>query len=129
MTGDPLDDTGELRKVLELRWDTEKDEICVDVKLNYREKKKGAYMEAKAYLAEPEVNLHSRITRRVAWRVAQSQYDPLGLLSIYMVRWKLLRRQVTLNGKIAGWESTLDPEEEEEFQTHLRDMDELRGIQ
>jgi hypothetical protein len=101
MTGDPLDDTGELRKVLELMWDTEKDEICVDVKLNYREKKKGANMEANAYLAEPEVNLPSRITRRVLWRVTQSQCDPLGLLSIYMIRWKLLRRKVTLKGNTA----------------------------
>ncbi len=35
MTGDPLGEEGELRKVFGLRWDTEKDEICVDVKLNY----------------------------------------------------------------------------------------------
>ncbi len=41
MTGDPLGKTGELRKVLGLRWDTERDEICVDVKLNYGEKVKG----------------------------------------------------------------------------------------
>ncbi len=42
MSGDPLEKEGELRKVLGLRWDMEKDEICVDVKLNYGEKvKKG----------------------------------------------------------------------------------------
>ncbi len=42
MTGDPLGTDGELRKVLGLRWDTEEDEICVDMKLNYGEKVKGA---------------------------------------------------------------------------------------
>jgi hypothetical protein len=66
--------------------------------------------------------------RRVLWRVAQSQYDPLGLLSIYMVRWKLLMRKATLKGKVDRWESTLNPKEEEELWALLRDMDELRKI-
>jgi hypothetical protein len=30
MPGEPLEKPGELRKVLGLRWDTEKDEISVD---------------------------------------------------------------------------------------------------
>jgi hypothetical protein len=50
MTGDPLGEEGELRKVLGLRWDTKKDKICMDVKLNYGEKVKGAYIEQDATL-------------------------------------------------------------------------------
>jgi hypothetical protein len=42
MTGDSLGEEGGLRKVLGLRWDTKEDKICVDVKLNYGEKVKGA---------------------------------------------------------------------------------------
>ncbi len=89
-----------------LRWDTEKDEICTDIKLNYGEKKKGAYVEEDedACLADPEFSLPSRITRRVLWRVAQSQYDPLGLLRVYMVKWKLLMRKVTLKVCTEDWE-------------------------
>jgi hypothetical protein len=45
MSGDPLGEDGELRKVLGLRWDTERDEICVDIKLNYGEKIKEASLE------------------------------------------------------------------------------------
>jgi hypothetical protein len=37
MSGDPLGEDGELRKVLGLRWDTQKDNICMDIKLNYGE--------------------------------------------------------------------------------------------
>jgi hypothetical protein len=48
MSGDPLGEDRELRKVLGLRWDTEQDEICVDIKLNYSEKIKGAYLEEDA---------------------------------------------------------------------------------
>jgi hypothetical protein len=128
MSGDPLGEGGELRKVLGLRWDTQKDEICVDIKLNYGEKVKGAYLEEDALLADRESALPQVITRRVLWRVAQSQYDPLSLLSVYMVKWKLLMRKVTLKGKEGGWETPLDKEEEEEFRQLLRDLKELREI-
>ncbi len=50
-----------------------------------------------------------------------------GLLSVYMVKWKLLMRYVTLKGKSGGWKSTLD-QEEEEFRWLLWDLDELRKI-
>jgi hypothetical protein len=99
MSGDPLGEKDDLRKVLGLRWDTERDEICVDIKLNYGEKVKGAYLEEDAPPSNPESALPRVITRRILWRVAQSQYDPLWLLSVYMVRWKLLMRRVTLKGK------------------------------
>jgi hypothetical protein len=128
MSGDPLGKDRELRKVLGLRWDTQRDKICVDIKLNYGEKVKGAYLEEDALLTDPESALTRVITRRVLWRVAQSQYDPLGLLSVYTVKWKLLMRKVTLKGKEGGWESPLDKEEEEEFRQLLRDLKELRKI-
>jgi hypothetical protein len=35
MAGDPLEQGGELRKVLGLRWDTQEDKIGVDIKLSY----------------------------------------------------------------------------------------------
>jgi hypothetical protein len=55
MSGNPLGKDGELRKVLGLRWDTQRDEICdcVDIKLNYGEKVKGAYLEEDAPLTDP----------------------------------------------------------------------------
>ncbi len=60
--------------------------------------------------------------------MAQSQYDPLGLLSVYMVKWKLLMRKVTLKGKEGEWETPLDEEEEGEFRQLLQDLKELREI-
>jgi hypothetical protein len=49
------------------------DKIWVDIKLNYGEKVKGAYLEEDAPLSDPESALPQVITRRVLWRVAQSQ--------------------------------------------------------
>ncbi len=58
----------------------------MDVKLNYGEKVKGAYMEEDTPLNDPESALPSQVTRRILWRVVLSQYDPLGLLTMYMVK-------------------------------------------
>jgi hypothetical protein len=113
---------------LGLRWDTKEDEICLEVKLNYGEKVKGAYLEEDVPLTDPESALPSVIMWRILWRVAPSQYDPLGLLSVYMVRWNLLMRKVTLKGKGGSWESALDKEEEEEFRSLLQNLNELQKI-
>jgi hypothetical protein len=45
-----------------------------------------------------------------------------------MVWWKLLMRRVTLKGKGGGWESPLDKEEEDEFRSLLRDLNDLGEI-
>jgi hypothetical protein len=61
-----LDETGELLKVL----GTERNEIFVDFKINYDEKKKGTFGEDCTDLRCPEANLPDRITQGVLWRVA-----------------------------------------------------------
>jgi hypothetical protein len=65
MSGDPLGETGEMRKVLGLRWDTERDEICMDIKLNYGEKVKGAYLEEDTPLSNLESTLPQVITSKI----------------------------------------------------------------
>ncbi len=90
MTGDPLGRGGELRKVLGLRWDTEEDKICVDMKLSGRVAELWGEGERSVHRRrcpadDPESALPNRVTRRILWRVAQSQYDPLGLLRVYSI--------------------------------------------
>jgi hypothetical protein len=85
-------------------------EISIDVKVNYGEKKNVAYMEDDIDLSCLAANLPDWITRRVLWRVTQSQYDPLGLLCIYIAKWKLLMREVTirkaLKARKVSWRRT-----------------------
>jgi hypothetical protein len=72
MSGHSLNERGELKKVLGLRWDTEKDEICVDIKLKFGEKIKGYNVGQDTPLTDPEVSQPDWIKRRVLWQVAQS---------------------------------------------------------
>jgi hypothetical protein len=45
-----------------------------------------------------------------------------------LVKWKLLIGKVSTKEKAGGWESDLEPEEEEEFRALLTDMDKTRKI-
>ena len=87
-----MDGPDNQKKVLGQWWDTQQDRILVDVKVNYGGKKKGARIEEDADLDDIEVSMPELITKRIVWRVAQGQYDLLGLLSVYLIKLKLLMR-------------------------------------
>ncbi len=75
--------------MLGLIWETEADRLRVDVKLNLGAKKAGLHlMENVMLYNEPENALPEVITKRELWRVAQGQYDLLGLLCAFSIRFQ-----------------------------------------
>jgi hypothetical protein len=69
------------------------------------------------------------ITKRMLWRVAQGQYDPLGLLSPYTIRLKLLMRGMAQeSGKVTGWDEEVPAAVADDFKGILEDMKVLRDI-
>jgi hypothetical protein len=64
--------------------------------MGYGEKKKVANIEDSEDPSCLEANLSNLITRRILRRVAQSQYEPQGLLRLDMVKWQLLMRRVSM---------------------------------
>ncbi len=95
MFGDEEDENGEPHKVLGLIWETEANRLRVDVKLNLGAKKAGLHLMENIKLDEElEKALPDVITKRELWRVAQGQYDPLGLLCTFTIRFKILMRSI-----------------------------------
>ncbi len=68
------------------------------------------------------------ISRRVMWRIAQGQYDPLALLGAYMIRWKLLMRRITLMNPTGGWDAPVGQEAMDTFIELVADMKQLRHL-
>ncbi len=107
MSGDKEKGDGEPHKVLGLMWETEKDRLRVDVKLNLGARKAGLHLQENVELEEePERALLDIITKRELWRVAQGQYDPLGLLCGYTVRFKVLMRSLAEEPLAEWWGGT-----------------------
>ena len=131
MSGDKIKNEDEIGKVLGLRWNTEEDELSVDIKLNFGGKVKGAKLTPDADLENDDLELYApeKITKRMLWRVAMAQYDPLGLLCGYTIKFKLLMRNMAEEaGKVLGWDDEVGPKAEANFRQILEDMASLRQI-
>ena len=128
-SGDPVDDQDQLRKVLGVRWDTERDRLLIEIRVNFSGKRKGANIEPDTDLENVERTMPEVITKRILWRVSMGQYDPLGLVSVFLVRLKLLMREVSQeDGQVAGWDDPVPPGIRDDFVGVLKEMKNLRKV-
>jgi hypothetical protein len=130
LTGSQLEDDMP-RKVLGLFWDTEKDNILLDIKINFSGKRKGAKLAPDVDLEEEDIDevTHKVVTKRMVWRVAQAQYDPLGLVSPFMIQFKLVMRSLcTEEGKVVGWDEPIDEASLIAFKKAMSGLRELKKI-
>jgi hypothetical protein len=131
MSGNKENANGEPHKVLGLIWETEADRLRVDVKLNLGAKKAGLHLMENVVLEdEPEKALLEVITKRELWRVAQGQYDPLGLLCSFTIRFKILMRSLVeeASHKVVGWDKLVPAGTNKEFRRVVSHLAELRAI-
>ena len=128
-SGDPVEDLDQLRKVLGVRWDTANDRLLIEIKVNYSGKRKGANIEPDIDLEEIEDTLPEVITKRILWRVSMGQYDLLGLVSVFLIRLKLLMRSVSQeDGQVAAWDDPVSPEVHDAFVEIMKEMKQLREV-
>jgi hypothetical protein len=130
MSGDPLD-SDIPRKVLGLFWDMESDRLQLDIKINFSGKRKGAKLAPDVDLEEEDINEATPkvVTKRMVWRVAQAQYDPLVLISPFMMQFKLVMRSLcSEEGKVTGWDEAIPSSAVEAFKKAMSGLRELKNI-
>jgi hypothetical protein len=131
MSEDKEDENGEPRKVLGLIWETEADRLKVGVKLNLGAKRAGLHLMENIELSEgPEKALLEVITKRELWRLAQGQYDPLGLLCAFTICFKIMMRSIVgeTSQKVTGWDDPVPASTNKEFREVVTHLGELRAI-
>ena len=115
MSGDKLPSSDDF-KVLGVGWDTEIDSLYVSTKVNFGEKKKGLPTSPDADLEDLSKSTPDIITKRMVWRVVLAQYDALGLVSIFMVRLKLMMKFLTSEAATTlGWDDPIPDEAKYRF--------------
>ena len=129
MSGDKRPEDTEKRKVLGLCWDEEKDTLSVDIKVNVSQKKKGVRVEPNIDLEEVRKMLPQQITKRIVWRIVLGQYDLLGLVCVFMIRLKLVMRDLsTEEGRKLTWDEPISEQTRGSFLEILEQMDQVREI-
>ncbi len=128
MSGDAAANSSEPRKLLGLGWETHGDKLQVDVKLNTGGKVQGARVQEDIDLeGDLSKAIPGAITKRILWRVAQGQYDPLGLLCAFTIRFKIIMRGLSdeEEGAHIGWDDPVPASVESDFREvleHLKDL-------
>jgi len=129
MSGDPVEESDQLRKVLGLRWDTAKDRLLIEVKVNFSGKRKGANIKPDEDLEDIESTMPETLTKRALWRVTMGQYDLLGLVSVFLIRLKLLMRDVSHeDGHVVDWDDPVSPDVQDAFVEIMKEMKNLRQV-
>ena len=128
MSGDVQED-GKPRKILGLNWDTEADTLSVDAKVNLSGKKKGLRELPNVALDEVVEMMPREITKRIVWRIVLGQFDLLGLTSVFMIRLKLIMRDLSgESGRKLEWDQPIPAEIRERFVSVLSMLEKLRKI-
>ena len=129
VTGDPIKDDEPI-KVLGLIWNTESDTLQVDIRVNFAGKRGGAKLAPDLDLEDEEFceNLPDVITKRIIWRVAQGQYDPLGLLAPYTVQLKMVMRDLCGEEVKVQWDDPAPSGVVEKFKQVISGLSDLRNI-
>jgi hypothetical protein len=131
MSGDAAADPSEPRKVLGLIWETQKDKLQVDVKLNTGGKIGGARVQEDIDL-EGDLSraIPGAVTKRILWRVAQGLYDPLGLLCAFTIRFKIIMRGLSdeEEGAHIGWDDPVPSNVESDFCEVLGYLKDLKKV-
>jgi hypothetical protein len=79
---------------------------------------------------EPEKALPDAITKRELWRIAQEQYDLLGLLCGYTIRFKILMQSISeeSSGRVTGWDEPVTEGTNRVFKEVVSHLADLRSI-
>ena len=123
----PLDNRRDVSsKVLGVVWDTQKDELRFQVRLNFSEKKRKIREGVDITLKSIEKDFPTILTRRMILSQVNGIYDPLGLATPYLVQAKLLLRELTVAK--SGWDDSIPEIQRQEWLDFFRKMFSLDNI-
>ena len=77
------------------------------------------------YFLTPTSAMESNTKRSVLSKIAQV-YDPMGLISPFLLRGKMILQRVTASD--LGWDQLLDPEDLKDWNDWLSDLDNLSSL-
>ena len=123
----PLDNRHDISsKILGVVWDTQKDELRFQVRLNFSEKKRKIREGVDITLKSIEKDFPTILTRRMILSQVNGIYDPLGLATPYLVQAKLLLRELTVAK--SGWDDSIPEIQRQEWLDFFRKMFSLDNI-
>ena len=119
-------------RVLGMQWYPAADEFCFEVKLNFSAKRRGVRIDANITKNGVIDEIPEIFTKRLVLSQIATIYDPLGLISPFILKGKLLMRTVMTfsnnQGKKLDWDTPLPPDLKEKWLIFFKNIFELENI-
>ena len=119
-------------KVLGLSWDPQEDIFMFKVQLNFSKKMKNCFQGPYLTVDDLEKELPTVLSRRIILRQVASIYDPLGMVTPFTLKMKLLMRELVVDmsadGKKLGWDEAVDEEFHRKWTLLFKEMFEMEYI-
>lgn len=119
-------------KVLGLSWDPQRDIFMFKVHLNFSKKMRNHFQEPYLTIEDLEEKLPIVMSRRIILRQVASIYDPLGMMTPFTLKMKLLMRDLVVSmnadGKKIGWDEAIDEESRQKWMLVFKEMFEMEHI-
>ena len=95
------------QRVLGILWNLAEDSISFQVALNFSKKRRGVRVGPNILSSEVDSSLPSTLTRRSVLEQVMGIFDPLGLLSPFLLSAKIYLRETWSNQ--LGWDEAIPP--------------------
>ena len=118
-------DKRNIEKVLGIAWNKCSDTLTFNTKLDFSIGKRSSFFASHELLQE---SIPKVLTRRMILAQVNRMYDPLGLISPFVVRAKIMMRKLWVSEPILGWDDPLPDSLKEDWTKYFKEVPMLREI-
>ena len=111
-------------KVLGVSWTLQPDYISFKPKINFSDKYRKVHKRPDLGVMNFENNVPAKLTKRMVLSIMAAQYDPLGLISSFMLKGKMLMRKLAIGNSESkyDWDDMLSDDIKSEWVEFFREM-------
>ena len=118
-------DKSNIEKVLGIAWNKCSDTLTFDIKLDFSIGKRSSFFASHELLQE---SIPKVLTRRMLLAQVNRMYDPLGLISPFVMRTKIMMRKLWVSEPKVGCDDPLPDSLKEDWTKYFKEVPMLREI-
>ena len=115
-------------KLLGMIWDPNADKFSFKMKINFTKKSRNAHEEPDLTKDDIPWKIPAKLTKRIVLSQINSIYDPIGLLSPFTVRAKILMRKLWACEIKLSWDDQVPEENRKEWETFFSEIFEVESL-
>tara|TARA_B110001454_G_scaffold196478_1_gene199376 strand:- start:542 stop:6220 length:5679 start_codon:yes stop_codon:yes gene_type:complete len=115
-------------RVLGVGWNPSKDDLQFETKINFSAKRRNIHVGSNITKDEIEKEVPAKLTRRMILSQVNGIFDPLGLLSPFVVKAKIMLRKLTTEEN-AGWDDPITEQQRSNWCNFFQEMFDCESIE